>query len=79
MKTSLLNTDGEEVAASERVKNTISTFASRHREGLTPAEVSNGSGSSVGVSILFIYQFNSHEKSNFHFYSFQQRLFSSFW
>ncbi|XP_031630619.1 lamin-C-like isoform X2 [Contarinia nasturtii] len=49
MKTSLLNNDGEEVAASERVKNTVSTFASRHREGYGHhSEVSNGSGSSVG-------------------------------
>lgn len=55
MKTSLLNNDGEEVAASERVKNTVSTFASRHREGYAHhSEVSNGSGSSVGVS------FSSH-------------------
>lgn len=56
MKTSLLNNDGEEVAASERVKNTISTFASRHREGYghqQNQEVNNGSGpSSVGVSII---------------------------
>lgn len=52
MKTSLLNNDGEEVAASERVKNTISTFASRHREGYGAHEVSNGSNSSVAnVSI----------------------------
>lgn len=50
MKTSLLNTDGEEVAASERIKNTVSTFAARHREGYTPAEISNGSNTSVGVS-----------------------------
>lgn len=53
MKTSLLNTDGEEVAAAERVKNTVSTFASRHREGYAPADHSNGSGTSVGVSISF--------------------------
>lgn len=53
MKTSLLNTDGEEVAASERVKNTVSTFASRHREGYTP-DMSNGSGSSVGVSVSLL-------------------------
>ena len=53
MKTSLSNNDGEEVAASERVKNTISTFASRHREGYAPQEVSNGNNSSsVGVSII---------------------------
>lgn len=64
MKTSLLNNDGEEVAASERVKNTISTFASRHREGYGHhQEVSNGSGtSSVGVSILN--QLNSIRFSN---------------
>lgn len=50
MKTSLLNTDSEEVAASERIKNTVSTFAARHREGYVPAEISNGSNTSVGVS-----------------------------
>lgn len=50
MKTSLVNTDGEEVAASERVKNTVSTFASRHREGYQQADHSNGSGTSVGVN-----------------------------
>lgn len=54
MKTTLLNTDGEEVAASERVKNTVSTFASRHREGYAPGDVSNGSGTSVGVSLIFL-------------------------
>lgn len=59
MKTSLLNTDGEEVAASERIKNTVSTFASRHREGYAPAEISNGSNNtSVGVSFfLFLISF----------------------
>ncbi|XP_058118834.1 lamin Dm0 [Anopheles ziemanni] len=34
MSTQLLNSDGEEVAASERVKRVISTAASRHREYL---------------------------------------------
>ncbi|KAJ6628023.1 Lamin-C, partial [Pseudolycoriella hygida] len=32
MKTQLLNTDGEEVAASERVRHQISSHASRHRD-----------------------------------------------
>lgn len=52
MKTALLNSDGEEVAASERVKTQISSFASRHREGLLP-ENGNGntSGTSVGVCL----------------------------
>lgn len=49
MKTALLNSDGEEVAASERIKNTISTHALRHREGYGAADTSNGSGT-VGVS-----------------------------
>lgn len=57
MKTSLLNTDGEEVASSERIKNTVSTFASRHREGYTPAEVSNGSGNNTSVGVSFAFEF----------------------
>lgn len=51
MKTVLMNAEGEEVAVSERVKNTVSTYASRHREGYAP-DHSNGSQSSVGVSFL---------------------------
>lgn len=82
MKTSLLNTDGEEVAASERIKNTVSTFAARHREGYTPAEHSNGSNTSVGVSFTTIFLLCSQLQltNDFLLSSFlQQRLFSSFW
>lgn len=51
MKTQLLNADGEEVAATERVKHIISTSAIRHREGLVPdADTSNNSTS---VSLPF--------------------------
>lgn len=65
MKTLLLNADGEEVAASERVRHQISSHASRHREAfgshqqhhsgdeshqLQRQERAGSSGSSVGVS-----------------------------
>lgn len=44
MKTQLLNSDGEEVAATERIKHNISTSSVRHREGLGPeADTSNSS------------------------------------
>lgn len=61
MKTALLNGDGEEVAASERVKTQVSTFASRHREGYLP-EGSNGntSGTSVGVSCFCSFYMKSN-------------------
>lgn len=50
MKTALLNVEGEEVATSERIKNTVSTYAGRHRDGYASADNNNGNGSSVGVS-----------------------------
>lgn len=58
MKTSLLNVDGEEVATSERVKNTVSTYAARHRDGYAAGDNSNENGSSVGVSIKQIDSLN---------------------
>lgn len=57
MKTALLNVEGEEVATSERIKNTVSTYAARHRDGYASADNSNENGSSVGVSIKHT---NSH-------------------
>lgn len=51
MKTALLNVEGEEIATSERIKNTVSTYAARHRDGYVSADNSNGNGSSVGVCI----------------------------
>lgn len=59
MKTALLNVDGEEVAASERVKNTVSTYAGRHRDGYSLTDTSNDNGSSVGVSMKQIVSLNS--------------------
>lgn len=52
MKTQLLNADGEEVAATERVKHNISTSSVRHREGLGP-EADTSNNTSVGLSIYF--------------------------
>lgn len=49
MKTQLVNADGEEVAATERVKHQVSSFASRHRD--FGAE-GNSNNTSVGVSFL---------------------------
>lgn len=51
MKTALLNSDGEEVAVTERLKYTVSTHASRNRESFS--ENSNGNNSTVGVRRLF--------------------------
>lgn len=48
MRTALHNSDGEEVATSERIKNTVSTYASRHRE-FAP-ESTDENNSTVGVS-----------------------------
>lgn len=60
MRTVLLNVDGAEVAASERVRHKVSSHASRHRElsfdnnngaeELQRQERAGSSGSSVGVS-----------------------------
>lgn len=46
MKTQLLNNDGEEVAACERLRQQVSSYAARHREGLG---ADNSNNSSVGV------------------------------
>lgn len=54
MKTQLLNADGEEVAAAERVKHQVSSYAARHREGFGAGDTSsNANNSSVGVIIIF--------------------------
>lgn len=61
MKTQLLNADGEEVAATERVKHQISSYAARHREGL--GGDTNGNNSSVSVN-FYINLMSSNELNN---------------
>lgn len=87
MKTLLLNNDGEEVAATERIKTNTSTRVSRSHESFTEGS-NNGHNSSVGVStalhmnelLLTAVQRQNHLIKLFNVsYALQRRLFSTFW
>lgn len=54
MKTILINSEGEEVATTERIKYNVSTHVSRGRESFNQLDGSNGHNSTVGVSVTTV-------------------------